>query len=214
MARSKSSSRWLQRHVSDEYVKRAQKEGYRSRAAYKLEELDQADKLLRPGMVVVDLGAAPGGWSQYAARRIGKNGRIIALDLLAMEPISGVEFIQGDFTESAVLDSLKQRLAGAPVDLVISDMAPNISGIESSDQAKTMYLAELTLEFAEQALKPGGNVLVKTFQGEGYAELHRAMKQRFEKLLTRKPKASRAESREMYLLAKGYKGLRTKAESV
>jgi 23S rRNA (uridine2552-2'-O)-methyltransferase len=209
MARSKSSGRWLQRHVSDEFVKRAQKEGYRSRAAYKLEELDQTDKLLKGAITVVDLGAAPGGWSQYAARRLGERGCIIAVDILPMEPIVGVQFIHGDFTESAVLDSVKQCLAGAAVDLVISDMAPNISGIASSDQAKLIYLAELALEFATETLRPGGHLLLKTFQGEGYAELHRIMKSRFEKLLTRKPKASRAESREIYLLGKGFKAAPT-----
>ena len=206
MSRSKSSGRWLQRHVSDAFVKRAQKEGYRSRAAFKLEELDQADRLLRAGMTVVDLGAAPGGWAQYAARRLAGRGRIVALDILPMEPIPGVEFILGDFTESAVLDSLKAHLTGAPVDLVISDLAPNISGVAASDQAKTIYLAELALEFAAETLKPGGNLLLKTFQGEGYSELHRMMKSRFDKLLTRKPKASRAESREIYLLGKGFRG--------
>jgi 23S rRNA (uridine2552-2'-O)-methyltransferase len=205
MSRSKSSDRWLQRHVSDPFVKRAQKEGYRSRAAFKLEELDQADRLLRAGMTVVDLGAAPGGWTQYAARRLAGKGRIVALDILPMEPIAGVEFILGDFTESQVLDSLKAHLAGTPVDLVISDLAPNISGVAASDQAKTIYLAELALEFAAETLKPGGNLLLKTFQGEGYSELHRMMKSRFEKLLTRKPKASRAESREIYLLGKGFR---------
>jgi len=205
MTRTKSSSRWLQRHVSDEFVKRAQKDGYRSRAAYKLEEIDRADGLLRPGMTVVDLGAAPGGWSQYTVRRMGKSGRIVALDILAIEPILGVEVIQGDFTDSEVLDSLKERLAAAAVDLVISDMAPNITGVTASDQAKSVYLAELALDFAAQTLKPGGNLLLKTFQGEGYAELHRTMKQQFEKLLTRKPKASRSESSEIYLLGKGFK---------
>jgi 23S rRNA (uridine2552-2'-O)-methyltransferase len=205
MARSKSSSRWLQRHVSDEYVKRAQREGYRSRAAFKLEELDQSDKLLRPGMVIADLGAAPGGWSQYAMKRLGGRGRLIAVDILPMEPIVGVEFILGDFTESQVLDSLKKCLAGARVDLVMSDMSPNISGVASSDQAKTMYLAELALDFAAQTLKGGGNLVVKTFQGEGYNEFHRIMKTQFEKLLARKPKASRAESRELYLVGKGFR---------
>jgi 23S rRNA (uridine2552-2'-O)-methyltransferase len=208
MSRSKSSGRWLQRHVSDPFVKRAQKEGYRSRAAFKLEELDQTDHLLRAGMAVVDLGAAPGGWAQYAARRLGGRGRIVALDILPMEPIAGVDFIRGDFTESQVLDSLKAHLAGASVDLVISDLSPNITGVAASDQAKTIYLAELALEFAAEALKPGGNLLLKTFQGEGYSELHRRMKTQFDKLLTRKPKASRAESREIYLLGKGFRGQR------
>jgi len=206
MARTRSSDRWLQRHVSDEFVKRAQKEGYRSRAAYKLEEIDRTDRLLRPGITMVDLGAAPGGWSQYAVRLLGKHARIVAVDILPMAPIPGVEFIQGDFTDFQVLDSLKQPLAGACVDLVISDMAPHISGVASSDQAKAIYLAEAALAFSAQTLKAGGNLLVKTFQGEGYAELHRTMKQQFERLLTRKPKASRAESREIYLLGKGFKG--------
>ncbi len=205
MARSKSSSRWLQRHVSDAYVKRAHKDGYRSRAAYKLEEIDRGDRLLHAGMTVVDLGAAPGGWSQYVARRIGASGRVIAVDLLPVAPISGVQVIQGDFTEIQVLDSVKSALGGVHVDLVISDMAPNISGVEAADQAKAVSLAEYALDFAVQTLKRGGNVLVKTFQGEGYAELHRGMKRRFDKLLTRKPKASRAESREIYLLGKGFK---------
>lgn len=206
MSRSRSSGRWLQRHVSDPYVKRAQKEGYRSRAAFKLEELDQTDQLLRPGMVVVDLGAAPGGWAQYAVRRLGQRGRVLAVDILPIEPISGVEVVHGDFTDSQVLDSVIRQLAGAPVDLVISDMAPNISGVAASDQAKSIYLAELALDFAVQTLKFGGNLLVKTFQGEGYGDLHRNMKTRFDKLVTRKPKASRAESREMYLLGKGFSG--------
>jgi 23S rRNA (uridine2552-2'-O)-methyltransferase len=205
MARSKSSDRWMQRHVSDEYVKRAQKDGFRSRSAYKLEEIDRSDQLLRRGMTVVDLGAAPGGWSQYVTRHLEGNVRVIALDILPMDAIVGVDIVQGDFTDAQVLDSLKKRLAGPPVDLVISDMAPNISGIASSDQAKTIYLAELALEFATETLRPGGNLLIKTFQGEGYPELHRTMKGRFDKLWTRKPKASRAESREVYLLGKGFK---------
>jgi 23S rRNA (uridine2552-2'-O)-methyltransferase len=205
MARTKSSGRWLQRHVSDPYVKRAQKEGMRSRSAYKLEELDQTDRLLQSGMVVVDLGSAPGGWSQYAARRLGGRGRVLAVDILPMEALPGVDFLLGDFTESQVLDSVKQRLAGTRADLVISDMAPNITGVASRDQAQAIYLAELALEFAAESLKPGGNLLVKTFQGEGFNEFHRMMKARFDKLLTRKPKASRAESREIYLLGKGFR---------
>lgn len=209
MARTKSSGRWLQRHVSDPYVKRAQKEGVRSRSAYKLEELDQSDRLLQPGMTIVDLGAAPGGWSQYAARRLRSRGRVVAVDILPMESLPGVEFFQGDFSDSQVLDSVKQRLVGARVDLVISDMAPNITGVASRDQAQAIYLAELALEFAAETLKPGGNLLVKTFQGEGFNEFHRAMKSRFEKLVTRKPKASRAESRELYLLGKGFKAVAT-----
>jgi 23S rRNA (uridine2552-2'-O)-methyltransferase len=205
MARTKSSSRWLQRHVSDPYVKRSQKEGMRSRAAYKLEELDQVDRLLRPGMTVVDLGAAPGGWSQYAVRRLGGRGRILAVDILPIESIPGVDIIQGDFTESPVLDSVKAWLQGDSVDLVISDMAPNMSGVAPRDQAQMIYLAELAFAFAAETLKPGGNLLLKIFQGEGYSEFHRTMKMRFDKLVTRKPKASRAESREMYLLGKGFK---------
>ena len=195
----------MQRHVSDEFVKRAQKDGYRSRAAYKLQELDQTDHLFKRGMTVVDLGAAPGGWSQYVARRLSGTGRVLALDILDMAPISGIEFVQGDFTEEAVLNSFKDRLGSAPVDLVISDMAPNITGIGARDQAQAIYFAELAFDFASQTLRPGGVFLVKTFQGEGYAELHRNLKGRFDKLLTRKPKASRAESREIYLLGKGFK---------
>jgi 23S rRNA (uridine2552-2'-O)-methyltransferase len=206
MARSKSSDRWLQRHVSDEFVKRARREGARSRAIYKLEEIAERDHLLQPGMVVVDLGAAPGGWSQYAAKRVGARGRVIALDLLPMEPIQGIDFIQGDFTESVVLDLLLERLGGLKVDLVMSDMAPNISGVAVSDQGKTMYLAELALDFADKTLKPGGSFLIKVFQGLGFQALHRNMQQRFKQVMTRKPKASRAESREMYLLCKGFNG--------
>jgi 23S rRNA (uridine2552-2'-O)-methyltransferase len=205
MSRTKSSGRWLQRHVSDPYVKRAQKEGARSRSMYKLEELDQTDRLLQPGMTVVDLGSTPGGWSQYAVRRLGGRGRVLAVDILPMEPLPGVDFLLGDFTDPQVLDSLKRRLGDTRVDLVISDMAPNITGVASRDQAQAIYLAELALEFAAETLKPGGNLVVKTFQGEGFNELHRTIKSRFGKLLTRKPKASRAESREIYLLGKGFK---------
>jgi 23S rRNA (uridine2552-2'-O)-methyltransferase len=206
MTRSKSSDRWLRRHFTDEYVKRARKEGKRSRAVFKLQELDERDRLLRPGMTAVDLGAAPGGWSQYAKERVGPAGRVIALDILPMEPIEGVEVLQGDFTEQAVLDSLLERLGGQPVDLVIADMAPNISGIASADQARAMLLAELALEFADKTLRPGGDFLVKTFQGAGFQEFHRAMQRRFARLHVRKPRASRAESREVYLLGKGFKG--------
>jgi len=206
MPRTKSSQRWLARHARDEFVKRARKEGARSRAAYKLEEIDRRDHLLRPGMTVVDLGAAPGGWSQYVRSRIGDTGRLFALDVLPMEPIAGAEFVQGDFTEPAVLDLLMQRLAGKPVDLVISDMAPNITGVASVDQARIMNVAELALDFADKTLTPGGALLVKTFQGEGFQVFHREMQRRFDKLVTRKPKASRSESREIYLLGKGFKG--------
>ena len=206
MPRSKSSNRWLRRHFSDEYIQRAQKEGWRSRAAFKLKELDERDRLLRPGMTVVDLGAAPGGWSQYAKERVGPVGRVIALDILPLEPIAGVEILQGDFTEPAVLDSLMERLGGRAVDLVIADMAPNISGIAASDQARAMGLAERVLEFADRTLRPGGCFVVKIFQGAGFQEFHRAVQRRFAKRLVRKPKASRAESREVYLLGKGFKG--------
>lgn len=209
MARTKSSKRWLERHLNDPYVKRSVKEGMRSRAAYKLEELDQVDKLLRPGMTVVDLGATPGGWSQYAARRLGERGRVLAVDLLPLEPLPGVNFVLGDFADSQVLDSIKQLLAGAQTDLVISDMAPNMTGVAARDQAQMIHLAELALAFAAETLKPGGNLLIKIFQGEGYSEFHRSMKTQFERLVTRKPKASRSESREIYLLGKGFKGQRT-----
>lgn len=205
MPRSKSSQRWLARNARDEYVKRARKEGARSRAAYKLEELDRRDHLLRPGMTVVDLGAAPGGWSQYVKTRVGASGRVLALDILPIEPINGVEFLTGDFTEQPVLDSLIERLQGHPVDLVISDMAPNITGVPTVDQARSMELAELALDFANQTLKPGGTVLMKTFQGRGFNEFYAQMRHRFAKIVTRKPQASRSESREIYLLGKGFK---------
>lgn len=204
--RSKSSQRWLARHVTDEFVRRARKEGYRSRAAYKLAELDAHDRLLRPGMVVVDLGAAPGGWSQYAKSRVGPGGRVLAVDILPLAPLAGVEIVHGDFTEPAVLDLLLGRLGGCRADLVISDMAPNISGVASADQVRAALLAELALEFADKTLKPGGDCLVKTFQGEGFNELRRRMQACFDKVLTRKPKASRAESREVYLLGRGFRG--------
>lgn len=205
MPRSKSSQAWLQRHFKDPYVIQAQREGARSRAVYKLAEIDQRDKLLRPGMRVIDLGAAPGGWSEYAVKRISPGGRLIALDILPMEPIAGAECVQGDFTETAVLDSLIERLGGARVDLVMSDMAPNISGIVSADQARTVYLAELAYELATKTLTPRGMLLVKVFQGAGFKELYQALQRSFAKVATRKPKASRTESREVYVLAKGFK---------
>jgi 23S rRNA (uridine2552-2'-O)-methyltransferase len=204
MARSKSSGKWLAEHFSDEYVKRARKEGYRSRAVYKLQEIDERDKLLRPGLVVVDLGAAPGAWTQYVKERVGPKGRVIALDILPMDELPGIEVLQGDFTEEAVLQGLLAQLQGQPVDLVISDMAPNISGVEGADQARSVYLAELALDFATQVLKPGGCFLVKVFQGRGFNELYKELQRRFEKVATRKPKASRARSAEQYLLATGY----------
>lgn len=195
----------MHEHVNDPYVQRAQAEGWRSRAVFKLIEIDERDKLFRPGMTVVDLGAAPGSWCQYVAKRIQPGGRLVALDLLEMTPLAGVEFIQGDFRDDAVLAGLESTLAGRKVDLVLSDMAPNMSGIAVSDDARAMYLAELTLDFARQHLKPGGDLLVKTFQGSGFMALRQAMQGRFKVLQTRKPAASRDRSAETYLLARGMK---------
>lgn len=204
MARSKTSKKWLREHFDDAYVKKAQQEGWRSRAVYKLIEIDERDKLLKPGMTVIDLGAAPGGWAEYAARRVGDNGRVIALDLLPMDAIAGVEFIEGDFREEAVYERLLAVLDGRPVDLVMSDMAPNMSGMKAVDQPRAMYLAELTLELAQKVLKPGGDMLTKAFTGEGLDEFKRDIRQHFAKLIVRKPKASRPRSPEIYLLARGY----------
>ncbi|HRW66810.1 MAG TPA: 23S rRNA (uridine(2552)-2'-O)-methyltransferase RlmE [Candidatus Competibacter sp.] len=206
MARSKSSTRWLREHFTDEYVRRAQAEGYRSRAIYKLLEIQEKDRLLRPGATVVDLGAAPGGWSQLAARLVGPRGAVIALDVLPIEPLVGVEFIQGDFRETAVLDGLLNVLNGRPVDLVISDMAPNTTGIKAVDQPRGMYLAELALDFARQCLRPGGDFLVKAFQGEGIDPFLGELRAAFAAVLPRKPKASRARSAERYWLARNYRG--------
>ncbi|HET7593145.1 MAG TPA: 23S rRNA (uridine(2552)-2'-O)-methyltransferase RlmE [Rhodanobacteraceae bacterium] len=205
MARSKSSARWLKEHFGDEYVKRAQAEGLRSRAAFKLDELLERDHLLKPGMVVVDLGAAPGGWSQLVRQRLGDNGRVFALDILPMQGIGGVEFLEGDFREQRVFDALMERLAGSQVDLVLSDMAPNISGIQAADQARAMELAELASDFAGKCLKPGGSFLVKLFQGRGFDEYIRGLRAGFGRVTLRKPKASRARSREVYALATGRK---------
>lgn len=193
----------MQEHVSDDFVKRAQRDGYRARAAYKLMEIDDRDRLIKPGMVVIDLGAAPGSWSQVVTQRLKGQGKVIALDLLDMQPIPGVDFLQGDFREDRVLDELENRLGGKPVDLVISDMAPNISGISSTDQARMAHLAELALEFSLQWLKPGGHLLVKVFAGSGMEEIVKAMRQGFEQVMTRKPRASRDRSSEVYLLAAG-----------
>lgn len=198
----KKSKAWMHEHVNDTYVQRAKKEGWRSRAVFKLMEIDEKDRLLKPGMVVVDLGATPGSWCQYAARRIQPGGRLIALDLLEMVPMAGVEFIQGDFREEDVLRRLEETLAGRPVDLVLSDMAPNMSGISVADDARVMYLAELTLDFAKAHLKPGGDMLVKVFQGAGFMELRKAIGEAFEVLQVRKPAASRDRSAETYLLAR------------
>lgn len=206
MARSRSSRRWLAEHFSDEYVKLAQEHGYRSRAAFKLEEIDRRDRLFKPGMRVVDLGAAPGGWSQYALHRIGKSGRIIALDLLPMEEIAGVTFLQGDFQDDEVLNRLLDALAGNPVDLVLSDMAPNMSGLRVIDQPRAMYLAELALDVSRKVLRPSGALVVKLFQGAGLEAFQRDVRLYFAQLVYRKPKASRDRSPEVYLVAKGYKG--------
>jgi 23S rRNA (uridine2552-2'-O)-methyltransferase len=198
----KKSKAWMHEHVTDTYVQRAKAEGWRSRAVFKLMEIDEKDRLLKPGMTVVDLGAAPGSWCQYVARRIRPGGKLIALDLLEMTPLAGVEFIQGDFREDEPLRQLESALAGRRVDLVLSDMAPNMSGISVSDDARVMYLAELTLEFARDHLKPGGDMLVKVFQGAGFMELRKAIAESFEQLLVRKPAASRDRSAETYLLAR------------
>ena len=204
MARSRSSGRWLREHFADDYVKRARREGYRSRAVYKLKEIQERDRLLRPGMTVVDLGAAPGGWSQLASEYVGPKGRVVALDLLPMDPLPGVEFLQGDFHDDAVLEQLLDRLADCPVDLVTSDMAPNISGIKAVDQPRGMYLTELALEFATRVLRPGGDFLSKVFQGEGFDAFLRDLRQRFASVATRKPQSSRSRSPELYLLARNY----------
>ncbi len=207
MARSKTSKAWMQKHVSDPYVRRARAEGYRSRAAYKLLELNRRDRLLRPGLTVVDLGAAPGGWSQVAAARVGAAGRVLAVDLLEMAPIPSVEFILGDFRAPATLDRLAGALGGRPADLVLSDMAPNISGMAEVDQARSLELAQAAVEFCEGHLKPGGTLLVKVFQGAGFEEFAAGLRRRFLKVAVRKPGASRNRSAEVYLLARGFRGL-------
>ena len=204
MARSKSSGRWLRRHFDDSYVRQAQQAGYRSRAAFKLLEINERDHILRPGMTVIDLGAAPGGWTQVAAKIVGERGRVIALDILPMDSIAGVGFIQGDFREEAVFAALLDMVGDQRVDLVISDMAPNISGMKSVDQPRAMYLAELALDVARKVLSPGGALLVKAFEGEGIDEFRRELRHSFKTVLTRKPKASRPASREVYMLAKNY----------
>lgn len=190
----------MREHINDPYVQQAQKDGYRSRAAYKLLEIDERDHLIKAGMVVVDLGATPGGWSQVAANKIGDKGKVIALDLLPLNPLPRVEFIQGDFREDSVLAQLEEKLGGKQIELVISDMAPNISGIDLSDQARSIYLAELALEFAVQHLKPGGAFLVKVFQGVGFEDYVKTMRNHFKRVVSRKPKASRDRSNEVYML--------------
>jgi 23S rRNA (uridine2552-2'-O)-methyltransferase len=203
MKRAKTSKAWMKQHVNDFFVKQAKKEGYRSRAAYKLIEIAERDRLFRSGMTIVDLGAAPGGWSQVAALKSGEKGRIIALDLNEMEPLPGVTFIQGDFTDAEALARLKNALGKSPVDLVISDMSPNITGIAVSDQARSVYLAELALEFCRERLNSGGAFLVKVFQGTGFQEFLQSMRMDFNKVVTRKPEASRDRSSELYLLGIG-----------
>ena len=200
--RSKSSKAWLHEHVNDHYVHMAQKDGYRARAAYKLLEINQKDKLIKPGTVLADLGSAPGSWSQVAAKLVGKTGAVFALDILPMEAIEGVSFIQGDFREDAVLEQFEALLDNRPLDLVICDMAPNMSGHAVTDQARSFYLCELALDFASQHLKPGGSFLVKVFQGAGYQEYTAAMREIFASVQTRKPDASRNRSSEIYLLGK------------
>jgi 23S rRNA (uridine2552-2'-O)-methyltransferase len=202
MARSKSSGRWLAEHFDDPYVKQAQQQGLRSRAAFKLLELQEKYTLIRPGMTVIDLGAAPGAWSQVARPLVGSAGRVVALDILPMAPVPGVEFIQGDFTEDEPVRALELALGGAAVDLVLSDMAPNMSGMATVDQARSMYLAELALEFARAHLKPGGDLVVKLFQGADFDSFVREVRSLFAKVQVIKPKASRPRSNEVYLLAR------------
>ena len=203
MGRSKSSHQWLKKHFDDEFVKRAQREGWRSRAVYKLEEIDRKYRLFRPGMIVVDLGAAPGGWSQYAQRALTGKGRILALDILSMEALPGVVFLQGDFTEDEALDLLMKNLGDSRVDLVLSDMAPNISGMRAVDQPRSIYQVELAVDFAAKVLARNGNLLFKAFQGEGFEDVVKNLHGEYRKVLIRKPRASRQGSREVYVLAQG-----------
>ncbi len=211
MAKSKSSKTWLKEHFDDEFVRRSQQDGYRSRAIYKFIEIDQKDRLVKPGMSIIDLGAAPGGWSEYCVRKLGKKGTMVALDILPMEAIKGVTIIEGDFREDPVFDELMTVIASGEnnsgkVDLVISDMAPNISGMGSVDMPRAYYLCELALDLARQVLKPGGGLLVKLFQGEGFEAYNKELKSSFSKVVMRKPRASRARSREVYALATGFLG--------
>ena len=203
--RTRSSARWLAEHAADPYVKRARAEGWRSRAAFKLEEIQRADRLIRPGMTVVDLGAAPGGWSQFAARALGGTGRVIALDVLAMPAVPGVEFIHGDFADPAVLARLEALLGGTRADLVMSDMAPNMTGIADVDHDRSMHLVDLAVDFAASALRPGGDLLLKVFQGREFQALAARLRRSFDSVRFRKPKASRGRSAEVYVLARGYR---------
>lgn len=206
MARSKTSKKWMEEHVNDPYVKKAQADGYRSRASYKLIEINQKDKLFRPGSVVMDLGSAPGGWSQIVAPIVGENGRVIASDILHMDSIIDVDFIQGDFTEEAVYNQILDVLGDDRVDVVISDMAPNLSGVNTADQYSSLYLVELALDMARNVLQPGGSFCAKVFQGVGYDEYVKDVRSSFNKVIVRKPAASRPRSREVYLVATGFKG--------
>ena len=205
MGRSKSSSRWMQEHFDDEYVKMAQAQGYRSRAVFKLKEIQDKDRLIRPGMNIIDLGAAPGGWSQLARQLVGKKDKIIALDILAMDPLEGVDFIQGDFREQSVLDQLYEVLDGAPINLVMSDMAPNMSGNKGVDQPRSIFLGELALDTAKTVLAKDGVFLVKLFHGAGFEEFYKEVQRSFARVAIRKPKASRPRSNEVYILAKDFK---------
>ena len=206
MSKTTSSKQWLKEHFDDVWVRKAQEAGYRSRAAFKLLEINQKDRLLRPGTVVVDLGAAPGGWSQVAEQLVKPGGFVLASDILDMEPVEGVDFIKGDFTEEACFTEILQALGGRAVDLVMSDMAPNMSGMSDIDQPRAMYLIELAVDFASRTLRPGGSLLMKVFQGEGFTELLRDLKARFGTVVNRKPEASRSRSREVYVLAKDFRG--------
>jgi 23S rRNA (uridine2552-2'-O)-methyltransferase len=199
-----SSARWLKRQEKDPYVKQAQQSHYRSRAVYKLKEIDKKDRLFRKGQTVIDLGAAPGSWSQYASEQLGQQGKVIAIDILPMEPIDNVLFIKGDFTEQAIYEECLQVVNSHSVDLVISDMAPNLSGIKATDQARSIYLAELSRDLAFQVLKPDGRLLIKVFQGEGNDEFKQSLAEHFQKIMTRKPEASRKNSREFYVLASAF----------
>jgi 23S rRNA (uridine2552-2'-O)-methyltransferase len=202
--RTKSSARWLAEHANDEFVKRAREEGWRSRAVYKLAEIQQRERLLRPGIRCVDLGAAPGGWSQYAARIVGGVSRIVATDILPMDPIPGVDFVLGDFRDEVVLNDVLSLVGASKVDLVLSDMAPNMAGIDAVDQPRSMYLAELALDFADRVLAPGGDLLVKLFQGAGFEQFVKDARGRYGRVVTKKPKASRTRSPEIYLLARQF----------
>jgi 23S rRNA (uridine2552-2'-O)-methyltransferase len=205
MARSKSSASWMSRHLSDPFVKQAQKDGYRSRSAYKLVELNEKDKLIRPGMRLLDLGSAPGGWSQVAGKLVGDKGRVLATDILPMDTLRNVDFIQGDFTDDAIVQQLLDWLGGGKFDLIISDIAPNVTGISSADQASSIHFLELALDTVRKTLKPGATFVAKMFQGTGSDQYVKELRGHFEKVTIRKPAASRKESREVYLVAKGFK---------